>query len=166
MSVSSANNRLYNLLDRRVENELLPLCREHGLGLLAWAPMAMGILAGRYDDASGFPAGSRAALRGGIYAERVTAKGIETGRRFSALAGEAGLPPAQLAVLWVKDQPGVTAPLIGPRSIEQLEALLPVAGLSLDDETRAACDALVPPGNCVSNFYNSAPWMKQRDGGG
>jgi len=152
----------YNLLDRRVENELVPMCLAHDLGLLPWATLGMGVLAGRYPDGTSFPKASRASLRGGIYAERVTPAGVDVGKRFVQLARENGLPPAQLAVLWVKDQPGVTAPLIGPRTLGQLEHFLPVAGQTLSDELRRACDELVPPGSCVANFHNSAPWMKMR----
>ncbi|MEZ4593367.1 MAG: aldo/keto reductase [Chloroflexota bacterium] len=152
----------YNLLDRRIENELLPLAQAHGLGILPWSPLAMGILAGRYSDAADYPQKSRAQLRGGIYAERVTARGIEVGNAFVKLAQEVGISAAQLAVLWVKDQPGVTAPLIGPRTLEQLDHFLPVLEMSLSDEVRAACDALVPPGSAAANFHNSAPWMKMK----
>ena len=152
----------YNLLDRRIENELVPMCQAHGLGLIPWTPLAQGVLAGRYADAKKYPADSRAALRGGIYAERVTAKGIEVGQKFVALARERNISPAQLAILWVKDQPGITAPLIGPRTVAHLEQLLPVLEMRLDDELRAACDALVPPGSAVVNFHNSAAWMKMQ----
>ena len=152
----------YNLLDRRIENEMVPFCQEYQLGLFPWSPLAMGILAGRYADADKTPEASRAALRGGIYAERVTARGIEVGSRFVQLAKDRGISPAQLAVLWVKDQPGITAPLIGPRTLEQLEHFLPVMEMQLDDQTRAACDALVPPGSAVADFHNSAPWMKMQ----
>jgi aryl-alcohol dehydrogenase-like predicted oxidoreductase len=152
----------YNLLDRRIENELIPMCQKHGLGVITWAPMAMGVLAGRYRDADRYPKESRAALRGGFYADRVTARGIKVGRQFSKLAKEAGLTPAQLAILWNKEQPGITAPLIGPRTVEQLEPLLPVKGMSLDDSLRAACDELVPPGSVVADFHNTADWMKMR----
>jgi aryl-alcohol dehydrogenase-like predicted oxidoreductase len=150
----------YNLLDRRIENELVPLAQKYDLALIPWAPLGMGVLAGRYDDAEAYPADSRAALRGGIYAERVTARGIEVGRAFSQIARTAGLSPAQLAVLWAKDQPGITAPIVGPRTPEQLQELLPLLEMSLSDEARAACDALVPPGTAVVNFHNSAAWMK------
>ena len=149
----------YNLLDRRIENELVPMCQANGLGIITWSPMAMGILAKRYQSMD-FPEDSRAALRGGIYADRVTPQGIEVGRRFVALARERDISPARLAILWVKDQPGITAPIIGPRTADQLDELLPVLELSLDDEVRAACDELVPPGSAVANFHNSAPWMK------
>ena len=152
----------YNLLDRRIENEMVPFSQEYQLGIFPWSPLAMGILAGRYADADKTPEASRAALRGGIYAERVTARGIEVGSRFVQLAKDRGISPAQLAVLWVKDQPGITAPLIGPRTLEQLEHFLPVMEMQLDDQTRAACDALVPPGSAVADFHNSAPWMKMQ----
>jgi aryl-alcohol dehydrogenase-like predicted oxidoreductase len=152
----------YNLLDRRIENELVPLCQKHGLGILTWAPMAHGVLAGRYSDAASLPEGSRGALRGSFYADRITPRGVEVGRKFSSLAEQAGLTAAQLAVLWVKDQPGITAPLIGVRSIEQFEPLLAVKDMSLDEGLRAACDDLVPPGSAVANFHNTADWMKMQ----
>jgi aryl-alcohol dehydrogenase-like predicted oxidoreductase len=150
----------YNLLDRRIENELVPLCQAYGLGILAWSPMAMGILAGRYRAGNEYPTDSRAALRGGIYADRVSARGIEVGNQFVELAQAAGLEPAQLATLWVKDQPGITAPILGPRTVAQLEQMLPVLDMTLSAELRAACDTLVPPGSAVANFFNSASWMK------
>ena len=152
----------YNLLDRRIENELIPLCQKHGLGLVAWAPMAMGVLAGRYTSADNFPEKSRAALRGSFYADRVTERGISVGQEFASLAQRIDLTPAQLSILWVKDQAGITAPLIGPRTVEQLQSLLPVKDMHLDDETRAACDKLVPPGSVVSDFHNTADWMKMK----
>ncbi len=150
----------YNLLDRRIENELVPLAQKHGLGLITWAPMAMGVLAGRYTSATEFPENSRAALRGGFYADRVTKHGIEVGIKFTKLAEEIGLTPAQLSVLWTRDQPGITAPLIGPRTVAQMKDLLPVIDMKLGDEMREACDALVPPGSVVANFHNTADWMK------
>jgi aryl-alcohol dehydrogenase-like predicted oxidoreductase len=152
----------YNLLDRRIENELVPLCQKYGLAIFPWSPMAMGVLVGRYTSAQHYPEDSRAALRGGIYAGRVNAAGIEVGKQFVRLAQEVGISPAQLAILWVKDQPGITAPLIGPRTVAQLEEFLPVMEMHLDDTVRAACDELVPPGSAVANFHNSAAWMKMR----
>jgi aryl-alcohol dehydrogenase-like predicted oxidoreductase len=151
----------YNLLDRRIENELVPLCLEHGLGLMPWSPMAQGVLTGRYADATSFPEGSRGAYRGGIYAERINPEGIEVGRRFVALAQEAGIAPVQLAVLWVKDQPGITAPIVGPRTLAHLDDFLPVGEMKLSEELLRACDELVPPGGMVANFHNSAGWGAQ-----
>jgi len=152
----------YNLLDRRIENELVPLCKRHGLGIIAWCPMAQGVLTGRYTSATDFPTDSRAGLRGGIYAERISSRGIEVGGAFTRLADDAGLPAVQLAVLWVKDQTGITAPIIGPRTINHLNDLLPVGDMALPEEIRNACDELVPPGSVVADFHNSADWMKMR----
>jgi aryl-alcohol dehydrogenase-like predicted oxidoreductase len=152
----------YNLLDRRIENELVPLCLAHGLAILPWSPLAQGVLAGRYTDTVAPPADSRFVNRGGIYAERITPQGIAVGAQFVALAQAHGIPPAQLALLWVKDQPGITAPLFGPRTAEQLQHVLPVLEQTLSAELRAACDALVPSGSAVVNFHNTALWMKMQ----
>jgi 1-deoxyxylulose-5-phosphate synthase len=149
----------YNLLDRRAENELLPMCARHGLGVLTWSPLAMGMLAGRYANAAPPPADSRIALRGGIYAERVSAAGVDAGNAFAALAREHGHDPAQAAVAWMLHQPAVSAPIIGPRTVAQLQAALPGADLALSAEFLAACDALVPRGGHVANFFNSSGWM-------
>ena len=150
----------YNLLDRRIENELIPACQRHGLAVLTWSPLAMGMLAGRYANAAAPPPDSRTSLRGGIYAERVTPRGVDVGNQFAAMARAAGREPAQLAVAWVKDQPGITAPIIGPRTLAQLENMLPVLDLTLTDDLRARCDALAAPGSVTASFFNSAPWMK------
>jgi aryl-alcohol dehydrogenase-like predicted oxidoreductase len=82
------------------------------------------------------------------------------GNRFAALARELGFEPAQLALLFVKDQPGITAPIIGPKSVAQLEGLLPVLEMGLSEEARRRCDELVAPGSVVASFFNSAPWMR------
>ncbi len=152
----------YNLLDRRIENEIVPMCQAYGLGIITWSPLAQGVLAGRYSSATELPADSRGALRGGIYSERITPQGIAIGNEVIKLAKQHGMSPAQLATLWVKDQPGITAPIIGPRTLEQLEHALPVLEMTLSDELAQACDQLAPPGSAVASFYNSATWMKQR----
>ena len=154
----------YNLLDRRIENELVPMCLQHGIGITPFAPLAQGVLAGRYADAQRFPEGSRAARIGGTYAGRVNERGIEVGREISRLAREHGMSAAALALLWVKDQPGITAPVFGPRTFGQLEEALPILGMRLSEELRAAADVLVPPGSAVTNYHNSSGWLKQRVG--
>ena len=154
----------YNLLDRRIENELIPLCQKYGIAIIPWSPIALGVLAGRYHsaDPKDFPKDSHAALGGEYYLDRVSVQGVEAGKKFVRLAQEYGILPAHLALLWVKDQPGITAPLIGPRSIKQLEDILPVMEMELDESIRAACDEIVPPGGFVANFHNTSGWMKGR----
>jgi aryl-alcohol dehydrogenase-like predicted oxidoreductase len=91
--------------------------------------------------------------------DRVTPRAVDVGRGLAALAAQRSMTVTQLALLWCKDQPGITAPIIGPRTMDQLDDALAVLDLELDDETRAACDDLVPPGNAVADFHNTAPWM-------
>jgi aryl-alcohol dehydrogenase-like predicted oxidoreductase len=151
----------YNLLDRRIENELIPLALRYQLAIIPWAPLAQGLLAGRYAANQPYPADSRAErLKGSIYAERITPRGVAAGAAFAGIAERSGRTPGQLALLWCKDQPGVTAPIVGPRTIEQLQELLPVLEMSLSAEERSACDELNPPGGALVNFHNTAGWMK------
>jgi len=151
----------YNLLDRRIENELLPLAERYRLAILPWAPLAQGVLAGRYPSDAPLPQDSRAArLPDSIYSRRVTPAGIAAGRRFEEIARAHGRTPGQLALLWCKDQPGITAPIIGPRTLTQLEDLLPVLDMTLTPEERDACDAINGPGAALVNFHNTAGWMR------
>jgi aryl-alcohol dehydrogenase-like predicted oxidoreductase len=151
----------YNLLDRRIENELVPLALRYNLALLPWGPLAQGVLAGRYRSGEAHPPDSRAArMPATIYSERITARGIALGEQFAALARAHGKTPGQLGLVWCKDQPGVTSPIFGPRTMAHLQDVLPVLEMTLSDEERAACDALNPPGGVVANFHNSAAWMK------
>lgn len=153
----------YNLLDRRIENELLPLCQKYGLAILPWSPLAMGILAGRYNQADSFPEGSRAQLWGSnMVKARITQRGIEVGQAVSHLAQERGLTASQFSLLWVRDQPGVTAPIVGPRTLAHLEDALSVLDKTLDEADRPLFDELVHPGTAVSDFHNSNDWMKAR----
>ena len=153
----------YNLLDRRIENELIPLALRYNLAIIPWAPIAQGVLAGRYKPNEPFAPDSRAArLATSIYAERVTQRGIEVGAKFAAFAQQVGKTSGQLALLWCKDQPGITSPIYGPRTLEQLQDVLPVLEMKLSDEERAFCDSINPPGSVLINFHNTAPWMKMK----
>ena len=150
----------YNLLDRRIENELVPLALRYNVGLLPWSPLAMGILAGRYPESGDLPADSRAARIGSYVSERLDIIGIAKGLEVAALAQEYDLTAAQLALLWVKDQPAVISPIIGPRTMAHLQEVLPVAELSLSPEMGSALDMIVPPGSAVMDFHNTSGWMK------
>ncbi len=152
----------YNLLDRRIENELVPLCQSYGIGIIPWSPLAGGVLAGRYHPGEKPPSDSRLARKQGIFVERVTERAVAVAERAASLARERGLTVAQFALLWVKDQPAITAPIIGPRTVAQLEDLLPVLEMKLADADRTALDELNPPGSAVTDFHNTTGWMKQR----
>jgi 1-deoxyxylulose-5-phosphate synthase len=153
----------YNLLDRRIENELVPLCQRYELAIIPWSPLAMGVLAGRYTQAGDYPKDSRAARWDeNMRSERITWRGIEVGNAVSELARARGLTASQLALLWTKDQPGITAPIIGPRTLAHLEDALGIIEKTLDDADRPLFDELVHPGTAVADFHNSNEWMKAR----
>jgi aryl-alcohol dehydrogenase-like predicted oxidoreductase len=149
----------YNLLDRRVENELVPLALRHGLAILPWSPLGGGILAGRYRSTTKPPAGSRAA-RMPAAQDRLTKSALAAAKAVGELADERGLTSGQLALLWLRDRPGVTSPIVGPRTMEHLQESLAIAEHEpLDDDAVAALDDVVPPGTFVSNFHNTSGWM-------
>jgi aryl-alcohol dehydrogenase-like predicted oxidoreductase len=152
----------YNLLDRRIENEMIPLAQRYNLALLCWSPLAMGTLAGRYPRADEHPSGSRAARIGAWAAERITERGIAAAQKAANVAEQRGITPAQLALLWVKDQPGVTSAIIGPRTEAHLNDAIPVLDMQLKPEDAAALDEIVPPGTAVSDFHNTSGWMRMR----
>ena len=153
----------YNLLDRRIENELVPLCQKYDLAILPWSPLAMGILAGRYAEPDAYPQDSRAKLwDSSLVKARVTQRGIDVGKAVGTLAQERGLTASQLALLWTKDQPGVTAHIIGPRTLAHLEDALVILDKTLEEDDRPLFDELVHPGTAVSDFHNSNDWMKAR----
>jgi aryl-alcohol dehydrogenase-like predicted oxidoreductase len=153
----------YNLLDRRIENELLPLCLKYNLAVLPWSPLGMGILAGRYAHHGDYPEDSRAARwNNDFIKDRITRRSIVVAQALGKMAAERGLNSAQLALLWVKDQPGVTSPIVGPRTLSHLEDALAIADLALDESDRPLFDALVHPGTAVSDFHNTNSWMKAK----
>lgn len=145
----------YNLLDRRIEVELLPMARSQNLGLITWSPLAMGMLAGRYASASAPPEGSRVARLGGIYAERVTKPAIERAGMLAELARAAGLDPACMALAWVCSRSGITSVLLGPRTEEQLESALNSLETEISPELKRQIDAVVPPGTAATDFLNN-----------
>ena len=152
----------YNLLDRRIENELIPLCMKHDLAVLPWSPIAGGILAGRYRAEGDLPRDSRGARWGEKFTHRLNRAAVHVAERVAAMARERGMTATQLALLWVKDQPGITSPIIGPRTLAHLAEALPVLERCLDDTDRPIFDALVHPGNAIADFHSTSDWMKAR----
>lgn len=151
----------YNLLDRRIENELIPLAQQYDLAILPWSPLAGGILAGRYNE-GGIPENSRGARGMQPFVDRITARGVEVARAVGKIAADRGMSTAQLALLWCMLQPGVTSPIVGPRTVEHIRSFLPVMDGKLSAEDLAQMDELVHPGNAVADFHNTNPWTKAR----
>jgi aryl-alcohol dehydrogenase-like predicted oxidoreductase len=126
----------YSLITRDIERELLPLCREEGLAVLPWSPLAGGVLTGKYRDREDFPKGTR----GGDTEEPITftyrlhERAWGTVDAVRKVSEEAGKTPSQVALNWVLHRPGVTAPIIGARNLTQLEANLGAVGWQLEEE--------------------------------
>jgi len=130
----------YSLLARRAEVEVIPAVRAFGLGLFPWSPLGRGVLAGRYRF--GVPRDSRGAQAHFAwfvepYLEPRSRSVVDA---VATAADGLDLSCAQVALLWTRDAPAVTAPLIGPRSVEQLEQLLETEELALPDEIVSALD--------------------------
>jgi voltage-dependent potassium channel beta subunit len=139
----------YNLLHRhRVEREYVPLYEECGLGLTTWSPLASGLLTGKYDK--GVPAGSRATLAGYDWLkERITQPNrIELSKRFSALAAQYDLQPAELAIAWCTRNPKVSTVILGASSLQQLKENLASLKVvtSITPELLEKLEALFPVG--------------------
>jgi aryl-alcohol dehydrogenase-like predicted oxidoreductase len=128
----------YSLVERSIEIELLPFCLAAGLGVLPWGPLGAGFLTGRYEQGVEPTAGTRIGDATDDLEEALDRRGTEANFRaveeVRAVAGELGATPPQVAIAWLLAQPGVTAPIIGPRTLEQLEDLLPAADLRLSAE--------------------------------
>src|SRR6185436_14433671 len=149
----------YNLLDRRIERELLPMAQTYGLGVIPWSPIAGGLLSGKYNRDDPSPADARYSNVAGnpIMERRVKEKEriFEVVEQLRPIAEAKGCTLAQLAVTWCAQQPGVTSPIIGPRTMEQLEDNLGALAVTIGDDDRARLDAIVPPGRMVAPFYEA-----------
>jgi aryl-alcohol dehydrogenase-like predicted oxidoreductase len=138
----------YSLVERTVELEVIPACRSYGLGLIPWSPLGSGALAGR-ERRSG--SGGR---REGTHGKAVTEKHGQRIEAFVALCRQLGEEPANVALAWLLHNPVVTAPIVGPRTIEQLDGVVKATELRLEPATLARLDEIFPgPGNPAPEAY-------------
>jgi aryl-alcohol dehydrogenase-like predicted oxidoreductase len=138
---------LYNLRRRTVELEVLPAARAYGIGLIPWSPLSGGLLGGVLRKA-----------REGRSAGPMTIRGLEqhkaTIQKWEDLCAELGEHPADVALAWLLHQPGVTAPIIGPRTVAQLDGSLRALDIRLSGEFLARLDELFPgPGGPAPEAY-------------
>jgi len=138
---------LYNLNARMIELEVIPACRAHGLGLIPWSPLGGGLLGGALQKAA---EGRRADERAAQNIEKNRAK-LEA---YESLCGEIGEQPAHVALAWLLKNPVVTAPIIGPRTLEQLEGSLRALEVKLSDDVLKKLDEIWPgPGGPAPEAY-------------
>jgi aryl-alcohol dehydrogenase-like predicted oxidoreductase len=138
---------IYHLNNRTVELEVIPACREYGLGFIPWSPLGGGLLGGALEK---YETGRRK----GEEFERDLAKNRGRLQQYEALCREIGHPPGEVALAWLFHNPVVTAPIIGPRTLEQLESALRATEISLDEAILQRLDEIFPgPGGEAPMAY-------------
>ena len=144
----------YNLLERTAELEVLPACAGYGMGLIPWSPLGSGALAGSGRRGTGEGGGGGGGRRGGRWGQELIAKHGEKLARFQVLCTELGHEPADVALAWLLQNPVVTAPIVGPRTREQLEGSMRALEIKLDAPTNARLDQIFPgPGKPAPEAY-------------
>jgi aryl-alcohol dehydrogenase-like predicted oxidoreductase len=137
---------LYNLIDRTIELEVIPACETYGLGLVPWSPLKAGVLAGTDKKKEG--------RRTGELAQRTLEKHKEKLEKYEVLCKELGHPPADVALAWVLANPVVTAPIVGPRTMDHLETSVRALGVKLGSDAMKKLDAIFPgPGGAAPEAY-------------
>jgi aryl-alcohol dehydrogenase-like predicted oxidoreductase len=138
---------IYNLDNRMLELEVIPACRHYGLGLIPWSPLAGGLLGGALEKNKGVRRNDK------NQSEQLEKK-HEQIKKYEALCREIGHPPGEVALAWLLHNPVVTAPIIGPRTIEQLESAVRAASIQLDEEVLKKMDEIFPgPGGEAPMAY-------------
>lgn len=145
----------YNIMCRRIEQDVLPFCRERGFAVIPWSPLAGGWLTGKYRKGEGIPEGSRGRRREwDVESDKGQAR-LQVVEKLMDIVEEHGAPGAslvQFSLAWLLRQPGVTAPIIGPRTFEQLQDNLGALDLTLTDEALGRVDDAVPPGTDLMGY--------------
>jgi len=144
----------YSILDRAVENDVLPTCLRHGLGVLVYSPLHGGWLSGRYRKGAEI-AGSGSPIRRQRFGATLdpdaaaNAAKLDAADALGALADEAGLTLVQMAIAFVTHHPAVTSAIVGPRTLDHLEGYLAADGVELSDDLLQRIDTIVAPGRTV-----------------
>lgn len=136
---------LYNLVQRDLERELVPACRDYGLGILPWSPLASGFLSGKYRKGQPAPEGSRLERWGKTYEQLATERNFAVIEALIEVAREHEATPAQVALAWLIRKPHVTSAIIGARSITQLDDNLRALEVKLSDAAMKRLDEVSAP---------------------
>jgi aryl-alcohol dehydrogenase-like predicted oxidoreductase len=146
----------YNLLDRSIERELLPMARTYGFAIIPWSPIAGGLLTGKYSADKEPEQGMRFADRGNdVLRRRYTPAMFAAVERLMPIAHEKQWSLSRLALAWCMGQPGVTSPIIGPRTMEHLQDYLGAMELALTPEDLKKIDEAAPPFSVAAPYYQA-----------
>ena len=135
----------YSILCRGIERDVLPTCEQHGIGVLAWSPLAGGWLTGKYRRGEPTPADSRGGTNPDHFDLGNESK-FDAVEHLAKIAGDAGMSLTHLAIAWAANHPAVSSVLVGPRTEAQLADLLGAADVRLDADVLDAVDEVVAPG--------------------
>jgi aryl-alcohol dehydrogenase-like predicted oxidoreductase len=127
----------YNIIDRDIERELLPLCVEEGIGVVPYSPLAGGVLTGKYHQDRPAPEGSRGQLRPAMITRYLNPRNQAILQELEKISSETKMSLGQIGLAWLMANPAVTAPIIGASKVEQLEENMGVLGHSLPAEALA-----------------------------
>jgi aryl-alcohol dehydrogenase-like predicted oxidoreductase len=145
----------YHLLDRRIERELTPMAQTYGIALLPWSPLAGGFLSGKYRRGEERPEQARFSKESEWAEAHFKEESFKVLDVLEKMAGEKGCTVSQLALAWCARQPGITSPIIGPRTMEQLEDNLKAIEVDLTDEDRKQIDQAAPPRRAIVSYYEA-----------
>src|SRR5690606_2223380 len=143
----------YSILNRSIEREVLPACRRYGMGVMAWSPLAKGMLTGKHRKGRQQPDSLRARFFPKAMSHEASLDVVE---QLIPLAEGAGMPLIHMALAFVVAHPAVTAAIIGPRTMEQLDEILAGAEVVLNDELLDRIDEIVPPGVDIAPLEGAA----------
>jgi aryl-alcohol dehydrogenase-like predicted oxidoreductase len=146
----------YSILVRAIEHDVLPTCQRYGLGVIPYSPLAGGWLSGRYRKDSDVHGPSSSARPAGRFdmSDPANQRKLDAADQLAQLADEVGIPLVQIAIAFVLRHPAVTAPIIGPRTMEHLESQLAAADVVLADEVLDRIDQINPPGVTINHLDN------------
>jgi aryl-alcohol dehydrogenase-like predicted oxidoreductase len=149
---------LYTIVNRDIEVELLPLCKEHRVGVVSYSPLARGILTGKYQVGTSYPEGSRAARNDQrMQQAELRDASLEISQRITEHCRQKETTPSQFALAWCLANPILTSVIVGPRTMEQFDDNLGCLEVKITGADEAFIDALVPPGeHSGKGFQDSA----------
>ena len=145
----------YHLLDRRIERELVPMAQTYGFAILPWSPLAGGFLTGKYQRGEARGEGARFSESNEWADRHFTDRAFNVLETVADIAKEKNCAISQFALAWCAQQPGITSPIIGPRTMEQLLDNLGAAEVQVTDEDRRRIDAVIAPGTEVVSYYEA-----------
>ena len=147
----------YHLLDRRVERELVPMAQTYGLALIPWSPLAGGFLTGKYKRDGVRPEDARydPENKSDRTDSLFSSSAFDVVELLAEIANEKNCSISQLALAWCGQQPAITSPIIGPRTMEQLEDNIDAVEVKISDEDRERINSVSAPGRAITPYYQA-----------